>query len=557
MRQSLWMGIFPLFLIAANAYAQQVPGPADAGRIVPEERSLNSEEKETGGVPPSVQAPVAEDIPEEAKSIRFVLREVRIEGVTAFHQERFQDLYKERLGKEVGLDELWRAANAITNTYRQEGYFLSRAFLPEQDIEDGIVTIRMVEGYIGVIALDGEVGEHAVVHDLREALLAEKPVSIQTLESFLLRLNDLPGFSFRAVVEPQEGGAQGAVALNLLPVEKAGRGSVQYNNFGSRFIGPHQVSGAYTASILPLQNTTVSAAMTVPADELKYLSASHTVPLAPEWEGTVSANYVNSHPGHTLEPRDIKSNALEGSVAVRYKPIRQWRENLALEAELQAKNTDTDIGDTPLVRDRIRTIRAAADYERADRWGGANLVNVQLTQGIDAFGASDAGDTDVSRARAKPDFTKLEAAVSRRQGLPGELLLIGSVEAQVASGALYSSEEFGYGGQAFGRAYDPSELLGDDGVSASLELRYTGLPEWREFSFTPFAFYDIGKIWNDDPGQPAEESASSMGIGLYASDKNGFSGSLGVAQPLTRRVDAPQYGNGKNPRVLLKLAKEF
>ena len=60
-----------------------------------------------------------------------------------------------------------------------------------------------------------------------------------------------------------------------------------------------------------------------------------------------------------------------------------------------------------------------------------------------------------------------------------------ALSGQWASGPLYSSEEFGYGGKNFGRAYDQSELTGDHGVAASVEVDYAGWSAGRPMAFTP------------------------------------------------------------------------
>ena len=44
--------------------------------------------------------------------------------------------------------ELFDFANAITRAYAQAGYALSFAVVPEHTIEDGAVTVRVIEGFV-------------------------------------------------------------------------------------------------------------------------------------------------------------------------------------------------------------------------------------------------------------------------------------------------------------------------------------------------------------------------------------------------------------------------
>ena len=123
---------------------------------------------------------------------------------------------------------------------------------------------------------------------------------------------------------------------------------------------------------------------------------------------------------------------------------------------------------------RLRACKADADW--ADSFLGINQVNVTFSQGIQgsastrpngnplAVRASDAG---------RVDFTKIEATVSRLQPLFGELLRRSSrPTASTPCTPLLVSEQCGYGGRFFGRAYDPSQLLGDHCWMVLGELRY-------------------------------------------------------------------------------------
>ena len=150
----------------------------------------------------------------------------------------------------------------------------------------------------------------------------------------------------------------------------------------------------------------------------------------------------------------------------------------------------------------------------------------------------------------------MQLSYTRQQSIYGNFMAIGQLSGQYASGPLFSAEEFGYGGQAFGRAYDPSEITGDHGIAASLELRYLGFDPWEGITFAPYTFYDIGKVWNEDVGG-VDESGSSAGLGMRLSHSSGLSDNLGPAWPLCREISAPIYGNGKNPRVLFQLSYTF
>jgi hemolysin activation/secretion protein len=203
-------------------------------------------------------------------------------------------------------------------------------------------------------------------------------------------------------------------------------------------------------------------------------------------------------------------------------------------------------------------MRATIFYDKTDNWQGYNIARTTLSHGISGLGSNSARDSNTSREDAKPDFTKLEIAVKRLQGITPEWSLLASGAAQLSSGSLYSSEEFGYGGQEFGRAFDPSEIVGDHGVAGSLELRYNGLNNSSSFNLRPYIFYDIGTVWNEGNAQISRLSAASTGGGIYITSDMDISANLALALPLIQDIETPIYGqNNKSPRLIFSISQSF
>ena len=540
----------------SSSLAQTLPSPADPSRIKPLERSSTHNRPPEKLVIPEVQP--SSTIPDAAKQVTFTLKQIKLDGVTAFSENKLTKIYQSYLNQDVPLASLWKVAGQITKHYQDAGYFLSRAYVPAQEIDGGIVTIKVVEGNIAEAYIEDEaLAEHSLIQALVERIKVDKPLNAYDLESFMLQMNSLPGKKFRAFVEAIEGAEDGVTRISLRPEEDTGKGSVSFDNYGSRFLGPYRATVTYQDSFLPLQQTTLSALTSTPTDEIKYAAFRHTAPIYPDWTVELSGNYVTAAPGASLEPNDIVSKSVELGVGVIWQPIRQRQENLIVSLELGGKNTNSDIlNDNPLTRDRIRAAKGRLSYETNDRWNGYNYVTIGVNQGLNLLGASDLGDLYLSRAEAEPNFTTAQFSYTRQQVIDSKFMAIGQLSGQLASGPLFSAEEFGYGGQAFGRAYDPSEITGDHGIAASIELRYLGFDPWQKITSAPYTFYDIGKVWNEDTGS-VNESGSSAGLGMRLSHSSGLAGSLGLAWPLTREISSPIYGNGKNPRLLLQLSYGF
>ena len=95
-------------------------------------------------------------------------------------------------------------------------------------------------------------------------------------------------------------------------------------------------------------------------------------------------------------------------------------------------------------------------------------------------------------------------------------------------------------------------------MAGSLELRYKGWSVPETYTLSPYAFYDIGRVWNMDDAQEAYDTASSIGVGMRLSTEFHMSANVGVAFPLIRDVGTPIYGDtGSSPRLLLEVSQSF
>lgn len=546
---------------ASHAFAQTaLPGSADAGRIEAQPEDILPAKRPEKIIVPEMET--AEALaPEGAQGVTFVLQGVTIKGASAFTQDDLDDIYKPFIGQEIKLSRIWIFAQAITKRYQQAGYFLSRAYVPAQEIDGGTVILNVIEGYIGEVHIDDGLRDNHVVNLLTRRITAQKPSQLKALERSLLLLNDIPGRAFEAVLGHMGAEApEGAVRLILKESKTKGRGSLLFNNYGSRFTGPHRLSLAYEDSVLSNQSTAISGIASIApiGDELWAATLTHEIKLLPEVSLGFSLGRTTSQPGYTLAANDIESRSVNWSVKVNWQAMRQRQQNLTMALALAGRNVNTDILDTPLTRDHIRALRLSSAYDGVDLFHGYNALNITISRGLTGLGASQPDEFNLSRADAKPDFTKFEATWQRSQFIAPDWLGVTTLTGQRASKALYSSEEFGFGGPWFGRAYDASEITGDHGIGGTLEVQYTGVEPVKKLKLTPSIFYEIGKIWNIDNGQADGLSVADAGIGVNLFHPSGFSGALTVTQPLSKSIETSTYGNnGHNPRLYFQMGWAF
>lgn len=494
--------------------------------------------------------------PAGAEKIKFVLRSLKVTGLKAYKQHEISGLYKSYIGKEVTLKTVYDIANKITHKYHDDGYIFSKAIIPAQEIDKGDVKIKIHEGAIHSVKFKGYLPKNFIVQNVKKRILAMKPLDVDVLESEILKLNDLPGVSYRTVLKPSK--VAGMVDLTVIGEKVKNKLNMSFNNSGSKFIGPLQYSAGvalYHSKVLPFNATNIDFTVTQPSKELKFVSLTHTLPV--NSYGTtfaVSGSYSNSEPGHTLTVNEIETDSYTGTVTVAH-PIKRTRtQTIRTDLSFTARNTDSDVLNTPLTRDRVRAVKLGVDLEQYDDFGGVNFVNFDVTQGVNVFGASKRGDQNLSRSTGNPKFTKYEAVVTRLQSVGQSFAILGTAYGQWSDDSLLSSEEFGYGGKSIGKAYDASEITGDKGVMGSVELRYYDVPDALGAVIQPYIFYDIGKVWQNDNASVREASAASAGGGVRVTHaKSGLSGEFVAAQPLTKNQATPIHGKSSNPRYLFEV----
>jgi hemolysin activation/secretion protein len=132
-------------------------------------------------------------------------------------------------------------------------------------------------------------------------------------------------------------------------------------------------------------------------------------------------------------------------------------------------------------------------------------------------------------------------------------LLVG-LEGQYSPDVLFAAEQFGYGGAAIGRAFNSSELTGDQGVSAYAEFNRTLSPPLESLQW--FAFVDGGRVWGNDPSVTDDHGGSSYGGGIRWNARH-LASTLTIAQPLSLAPSIPVGGQDNGPRVLMTVQMRY
>lgn len=540
-------------LAVAQPVPAQLPSGAEPGRELPRPVMPQS-----STAVPQITVPQgsAAEVPPGARDLRFTLKDLRIEGATAFPPESLQPLYAGLIGREVSVAEVFEAANAIELRYRNAGYVTSRVVVPQQTIEDGRFRVVVVEGFVSEIVYQADIGPaREAVERLLNGVRDMKPVNVAEIERRLLLANDLPGLTVRGALEPsatQRGGSVMVVRVE----RKATEGSVTIDNRVSPYLGSGQVTGTYAWNSIGARadRVTLTARSSLPLDRSAALAAGYDALVADN--GTIAslyASHARSKPRRELTPLEVESQVSTALGTVTVPLLRSREENLRGFGQFEVRNVDTDIVGTAYTRDRLRIVRAGMSYDLSDRFDGITTVRGQVHQGLSALGASPDGSALASRANGRSDFTKLTVDLTRLQQFTPRLSLVGSLTSQFSRRPLLASEEIGLGGPSFGRGFDEGEVSTDNGIAATLELRY--LPAGLPVNAQVYGFVDGARGWAADGGNvPAHSKLASFGGGVRSKLNETLFATVEIAKPINH--DVRTEGN-RHARAFVSLSAQF
>lgn len=413
-----------------------------------------------------------------------------------------QELVRDSVGLELGFSDLKIVASMVTNYLREKkGYLLARAYLPKQDITEGIIEIAIIsgriEGKVGInIKEPGRIKPSLLEGIAARAIPADSPARLEQIERAVLLINDLPGINSRASLEP--GAKPGSTRVVINAAEgNIFRGALSGDNYGDRFTGALRTTGQLS-TYDPFGFGDQLNLSFILAERLTQWRAFYALPL-----GSTCFNWNTSYTGLTYElGKDLKDLNAKGRAdsmytGISYPLVRSrnasiWAgagfEYMTLEDE--ANRIETSDRELPLGEASV-----SGTFYDTFYGGGLTSAAISLTGGDADLSGNAANKTiDDAGPGTHGNFMRANYSLARLQRLTRHIALYGSARGQFASGNLDSSQKFILGGPTGIRAYPVGEAPGDEGHAVTLETRFDlpFMPSWATAQF--IGFFDTGWI---------------------------------------------------------------
>jgi len=507
---------------------------------------------------PELKGAASEDIPEAVKAIRVTLREIRVDGATVFTPAQLAAQTDSYLNREISGADIFGLAQALTAYYRNAGYFLSLVVVPPQRLVDGGLTLRVIEGYVHEVFIEGDERVRKELAAIGEEIRSIRPLRAEVLERYLLIANEFPGTQLRSVLTPSN--VPGAADLTLIAKIKNVEGFASVDNYGTRYIGPNQAMlGLSVNQLLGVNDQWRYIGVGTGDTEMAYHQLAYSQTLNHEGlKVGVSVSQARTQPGDSLKANDIGGRSEGVSFSFGYPLLRTRNHSLLIRLVYDVTDTDGSSGGTRTTEDRIRALRAGLTWQLLDRWDGQNSLEVDVSQGV---GGTSRADSLKSRSGADGMFNKVTFDYTRVQPLSARWAMTFGVLGQwTGDTPLLSSEQMALGGRKIGRAYESAELVGDRGLALRLEPRYqvaSSLP-WLP-AYQLLGFYEIGEVTQvvvQSAGMPATQSLASAGFGARLFLAGNLTAQVEAVWPLTKPL-ANAGGNDKAVRLLASLMVRF
>jgi hemolysin activation/secretion protein len=476
----------------------------------------------------------------------FNVHEYRVLGNTTLDNREIETVLYPLLGDHKSIADVEAARAALEKTYHDRGFATVFVDIPEQDVADDIVRLKVTEGRLNEVHISGAryFSERKIVAALPTATAGKVP-NVPVLQQELSEVNIVT--ADRSVVPILKAGPlPGTVDLTLkvddhLPVH-----------------GSLEVDNAYTPYTEPLR-ATASLSYTNLFSELDSIAVQYQVtPQNTSQVSVLAANYAWSAFSNGLRPSiyfiDSNSNVpavstlgvLGKGQVYGTKLVFPMTQDLGaphtLTFGIDYKHFQESIAVAPkdssaapeLVNTPISYTNLSLTYN--GNWptgllqgalsAAANFGPRGAPNGPDAFANK--------RFKAEPNYFYVKIDGTLYVPLPVGFHLVLRGDGQFAVEPLITNEAFSITGANAVRGYLEAESLSDSGVVGSVQFQS---PIWRVKSFPVadvFSFFDIGQSHVIDPlpGEPSDTTLRSWGAGFNLFPGKPFTGSLTWAYPL-------------------------
>ena len=494
----------------------------------------------------------------QTQAERFDIDRFQIEGNTLLKSDEIEAVLKPFTGKQREYGDVQRAIEALRQRYRTLGFSVVWVVAPEQDLDRGVVTLRVIEARIGKVTIGGNrFFDDSNIRYSLPALREEVSPRAGDISANSQLANENPAKQVDVVLRPGE--KQGVVdaAIDVIDVRPL-KAFLTFDNTGNPQTGDFRLGvGVQHANLFNRDHVATLNYVTSPGkwDQVSLYSGSYRLPLY-SWGASMDfiAAYSDVSAGTTQTVAGPLTFSGKGTVyGLRYNQLLARRgeyshrivyglDYRAYENECALGNFDAAGCGSAAVDVTVRPISLAYSGNWA-KPGRISDFYVALSHNVP--GAANGQESDFNAARPSPNggdgapsrYTILRFGTSMVNAFESNWQVRAAFNAQYTPDALVSGEQFGIAGSTAVRGFLEREIARDTGCFANLELyspNLVGKLIPGEGNLRGLLFYDIAWAANNPlAGEERQQiSISSVGAGFRWNIQRNFNIRFDLARVL-------------------------
>ena len=471
---------------------------------------------------------------------QFRVNSIIFEGNKVVKDETLNALASDVIGQDVYFVDLVKLATKITKYYQAKGFLTSYVFIPSQSVKDGVVTLSIVESTVDSVEIEGN--KWARDKYLKKIVFGKSGIregdifNAKQLQGALREINEEDYIDVQSIIQKKDD----KTVLHLDVKDRFPlRFDFGWDDYGRKYTGEQRAS-----FLLGMENLTGFGDKiyggTILSSHATGVLAGYSVPISP-YGTRLSFDFSNSHIGlgGPYKALNVKGKARSMAIRVTHPLIHNNKTKLTaytgidfVSASTESRALNQKLSDYDLYV--LRSGFQGIFDDKSGRWIATLGADVGLP-----------GATKGQAGGAQSVFVKVIAGATRVQRLFGRTVGILRVNGQYSPNRLFVAEQMQIGGPYTLRGYQPAELIGDYGVTGTVEVR-TPIPGLRQILPNKLkfiddkvrlaAFYDFGwvKEHNHLYDYP-QNFLHSVGFGSYIGLTDWMSLQLGVGIPLGKK----------------------
>lgn len=514
---------------------------------------------------------VEEELPEsvvpKSKTPFFVSR-IQLEGNSWVTRGELAPLLEPYENREVTLQDLDQLSREIEREYRRRGFLANYVYVPPQRMTEGIIVLRVIEGKVGNIYVEGNRWFRKSRILSYTKLKKGEVLHYSDLRRSLWFMNKNPDRSVNAVLRRGEEQATTDIIFNVkdrFPVHAG----FSYDNYGSRFSGKNRYGFTLRNSNLLSFDDMLSAGVVFGSD----FGAVFTQYLFPIPQTNTDLIFGFNH-AQVAPKKEFRNFGVNGISQIYYGRIEQhllegnagpvaYRAGLNL--TLEFKDSRTKILSEPFKKERLRVLRFGPRIVAQDPWGSTQ-IDQELSFGLNVMRARTYSAPTAARQGVRPDFFRYRGNIQRAQKMPFDTRLNIRSLYQLGVNKLPASEMLYLGGGLTVRGYPEGDYLADNGLFLSCEyliptffvpkdwqLPFSKIPLWRQLQWVTFLDQAYAEIRGALEKGPKTRYMLGVGGGIRVQLNNNLFFRIDWGQPIGQNA----LTGSTRGRVHFRLQTEF